>query len=183
MFTQNAYKILSMFSLSPGSNFNRKEIKKATRLNNVPLDNALSSLASSGILKRKGILYSLDFEFHATQVILSLISRERLKMKDLPLNVYLVMVDIASFFSAYRNVHAYLFGSYSKLIYTDKSDIDIAVIAGEYFDKKSFQKRLERVEATYGKSVEVHYFDKSTFYKNKKDPMVRDILKNGMPLF
>jgi len=31
------------------------------------------------------------------------------------------------------------------------------------------------------KSIEIHYF-KTNFYKNKKDPLVKDILRNGVKL-
>ena len=182
VFIQNAYKILSMFSLSPGSRFSRKEIKEMTRLNNVPLDSAISTLFSSGILTRERNLYSLDFENRATKNILELITKERLKAKELPFDIYLTLVDIVSFLSAYKDVHAYLFGSYSKLIYNEKSDIDIAVIATKSLDKKNLQRRIEKLEIVYNKKIELHLFDKDTFYKNRKDPLVRDIIKNGIML-
>ena len=29
-------------------------------------------------------------------------------------------------------------------------------------------------------NIEIHYFSKNEFYKNKKDPLIKDILKNGV---
>jgi len=39
-----------------------------------------------------------------------------------------------------------------------------------------------KLERAYKKHVEIHYFDKKDFYRNKKDPLVRSILKDGVRL-
>ncbi len=182
IFTQNAYKILSLFSLSPGSRLNRGEIKEMTRLNNVPLDKALCTLLSSGILKKEKSLYSIDFECAEAKIILGAISGERKRMKELPFTVYLILVDLVSVISASRDIQAYLFGSYSKLIHTENSDIDVAVLTTRGFGKKNTQRRSEKIEKTYGKKIELHFFEKDLFYRNRKDPLVKEIIKNGIRL-
>ena len=53
LFHQDCYKVLSLYGLSPGSRFNRTEIKQRTLLYNVPLDKALLLLQNSGILKKE----------------------------------------------------------------------------------------------------------------------------------
>ena len=62
IFYANSFKIVALFALSPGSRFKRKEIKEKTKLNNVPLDKALSRLVSSGIVKKENNLFSINFE-------------------------------------------------------------------------------------------------------------------------
>lgn len=76
----------------------------------------------------------------------------------------------------------YLFGSYLKLTYSDKSDIDIAIILDK-FDKNTFNKSVSKLETSYNQKIEIHYFNKNLFYKNKKYPLVKDILRYGVKLF
>ena len=61
-FTPDCFKIMTLFSVSPGSRHNRNEIKEKIGLNNVPLDNALFRLLNSSILKKEGNFYSVNFE-------------------------------------------------------------------------------------------------------------------------
>ena len=48
-------------------------------------------------------------------------------------------------------------------------------------DKKEIYKLLQKLESKYGKKIEIHYFG-TNFYKNKKDPFVQEIIKNGLKL-
>jgi len=82
--------------------------------------------------------------------------------------------------SIIRGIEVYLFGSYSKLIYNEKSDVDIAILTSKTFDKKNIQKITQKLEIVYKKSIELHFFEKKLFYKNKKDPLVKEIMKNGV---
>jgi len=67
IFNLDSFKILSLFSLSPGSRFRRKEIKERTKLNNIPLDKTLLKLLSGKILKKEENLYMLNFENKNTE--------------------------------------------------------------------------------------------------------------------
>lgn len=172
LFNPDMYKILILFSLSPGSRFNRNEIKDKTKLNNVPIDKALMSLFNMKILKKENRLYQLNYPY--AKKIIDLIKKDFLDLKELPLNTYYSIVDAINLLSPGKS-ELYLFGSYSKLIYTDKSDIDLAVLGNDRINAGKIEKK-------YGKNIEIHYFDKIKFYRNKKDPLVKDILKNGIRL-
>ena len=182
IFTKDCFKIVSLFSVSPGSRFNRKEIKEKILVNNVPLDFALSRLMYSKILKKEGNYYSLNFENFLVKVFIDLCKKQYSEMKELPLKVYFLILDFAEEIVKNKNIGAYLFGSYSKLIYTEKSDVDIAILSSTKINKSYLNKVFLKLEKKYEKNIEVHYFDKSSFYKNKKDPLVKDILKNGIRL-
>ena len=182
VFDQNIFKIISLFSLSPGSRFSRKEIKGKTELNNVPLDISLSRLLKSAILKKEARLYSVNFENEGGKSIVQLAAKQYKELKDLPFDVYLLLVDIAYMTSVAKEAEVHLFGSYSKLVYREGSDIDIALLTTKKFNKKAFEKHMSKIEKVYRKNVEVHYFDKFDFYKSKKDPLVTEILKNGVRL-
>ncbi len=182
VFDGDAYKILSLFSLSPGSRFNRKEMKERTRLNNVPLDKALLRLLSSGVIVRQRNYYSVNFENPCSRTLIEMCSRQYRQLKEIPFDVYLLILDLVEKLSARRGIEAYLFGSYSKLVYTEKSDVDIAVLAADGLEKGELAKEVGRLERIYRKKVEIHYFDRAGFYKNKGDPMVRGVLKDGVKL-
>jgi predicted nucleotidyltransferase len=182
LFDIDCFKILSLFSVSPGSGFNRNKIKETTKLNNVPLDNALNKLLKSEILRNDKRVYRINFENDYSKKMLEIVTKQHMELKDLPLNVYFLLIDLVESLSTTKKIEVYLFGSYSKLIYKEKSDVDIAVLVPDGFNIDAINKLTKKLEKNYGKRVEVHDFIKDTFYKNKKDPLVKDILQNGIRL-
>ena len=180
IFDSDSFKIISLFSLSPGSAFKRNEIKEKTKLNNVPLDKTLLKLLYSGILKKENNLYKIDFRNEYAKKLIDISSGQYKDLKELPFDVYLLLSDLTLKLSTIKYIEAYLFGSYSKLIYNEKSDVDIAILTPKIFDKKNVLKIIRKPERVYGKIIEVHFFEKKSFYENKKDPLVKEIIKNGM---
>ena len=128
IFSQNCIKIITLFSLAPGSRYNRKQIKEKVYMNNIPLDNSLLRLVSSRIFHREKNYYSIDHVNENSKKILDICSKEFKQLKELPLNVYYILMDLSDYFSAAKGVELVLFGSYSKLTYSIKSDIDIAIM-------------------------------------------------------
>lgn len=182
IFDSDSFKVMSLFALSPGSRFRRKEIQEKTKINNVPLDKSLSRLLSSGILLRERNLYSVNHEnIYADQAI-GIASSQYKQLKGIPFSVYLLLLDAISGLSLSKGIEAWLFGSYSKLVYTEKSDVDIAIIIPKGFSKKAIETAIRKLEKQHSKKIETHFFDSGGFYKNKKDPIVKDILRNGIRL-
>ncbi|MBU1199579.1 MAG: nucleotidyltransferase domain-containing protein [Nanoarchaeota archaeon] len=184
IFDKNIVKILTLVSISSGSKFQRKEIKDKLIINNVPLDKALSTLVKTGILKQEKRLYSMNFEYKHANEILRIIKSEHIRFKEVPLKVYFALIDSSASLSQIQGIHkAYLFGSYAKLIYTDKSDVDIAI----FFDqessklKKLVNQAIHKIEKKYSKNIETHYFNKKDL--KKKDPLIKEILRNNVVLF
>lgn len=182
LFDTDCFKILSMFSISPGSGFKRNQIKETTKLNNVPLDKALCKLLRSEILKSDKKVYRINFENDNSKKVLEIVTKQHKELKELPLNVYFLLIDLVDSLSTTKKIEVYLFGSYSKLIYKEKSDVDIAVLTLENCKVDRLSKISKKLEKTYGKRVEIHDFIKNDFYKNKRDPLVKDILQNGIRL-
>lgn len=182
IFDSDSFKIMSLFSLSPGSRFRRNEIKEKTKLNNVPLDKALLRLLYSKILKKEENFYKINFQNENAKKIIEISSGQYKDLKELPFDIYLLLLNMVSEFSIIKGIEVYLFGSYSKLIYNDKSDVDIAVLTPERFNKKGIQKTTQKLEKIYKKNIETHFFMKKLFYKNKKDPLVKEIIKNSIRL-
>lgn len=173
---------MTLFSLSPGSKFNRTEIQQKTKLNNLVLDKALQRLVSSSILQKNKRLYSFNFEDENAKLILNMVKKQYLQLKELPLAVYYQICDFVEAVSVFKNLEVILFGSYAKLIYKDKSDIDLAVVYSGKLDNKRINHLTGKISQSYGKLMEIHYFEKNRFYKNKKDPLVKGILRDGIRL-
>ncbi|MBS3166319.1 nucleotidyltransferase domain-containing protein [Candidatus Woesearchaeota archaeon] len=182
LFHSDCFKVLSLYGLSPGSRFNRSEIKQRTKLHNVLLDKALALLLSSGMIRKEKRYFSLNFENEYTQPVMELVRKQHKQMRELPLLIYHLITDVVAAISIFKEMEVYLFGSYAKLIYTDKSDIDLAVIHTKKFTKKGqITKIISKMEKNYNKKIEVHYFEKEGFYRNK-DLLVRSIIKDGIRL-
>ena len=180
IFNKDIFKILTIFSVSPGSRFKRNELKEKTKLNNVPLDNALAKLLKTSILKKEKTLISINFENQIAKSLLEIISWQYKSLKEVPLNVYFLLIDLIDSIALIK-AEVYLFGSYSKLIYNENSDVDIALIITS-IDKSIISKIVNKIEKKYNKKIALHIFDKQKFYKNKKDPLIKDIIKNGVKL-
>ncbi len=182
IFTPDCFKVLSLFSLSPGSRFNRTDIKSRTKLNNVPLDKALLLLLSSGIILRTQNYYGLNFENDYTKQLLEICSKQYKRLKELDLKVYYLLLDLIAGLSLIKKAEIFLFGSYAKLVYKENSNVDIAILYSTQPDKANINKLIMKLEGVYQKKVEVHYFEKKSFYKNKKNPLIKSILKDGVKL-
>lgn len=179
IFNKDVVKILTLFSLSPGSRFNRNQIKEKTIMNNVPLDNALNLLLQTELIKKEKRLYSFNFDNNYYKKFLDIVSSQYKKLKEIPLKIYFIIIDITYELTPYKCIELYLFGSYSKLIYKENSDIDLALLSNK---KLNINRIIAKIEKKYNKNIELHYFNKKEFYKNKKDPLIKDILKNGIKI-
>jgi len=177
IFNRDILKILTVFSLSPGSRFSRDDLKKKTLMNNVPLDNALNTLINSKIIRKNKRLLQLDLKEENVKKIIRLVISEYKALKEIPLSVYFSILELIYHLSKHKNIKVYLFGSYSKLIFNNKSDIDIAIILSS-LDKKNINNLVRRIEKTYKKRIEIHYFSRK-FEKQTGDPLVKEIFKNG----
>ncbi|OPY30694.1 MAG: Nucleotidyltransferase domain protein [Methanocella sp. PtaU1.Bin125] len=182
VFDKDCFKILSMFSISPGSRFKRNEIKANTKQNNVTLDRALTRLVNSKIIGIDRNYYFVNFENDNARKMIDIVSGQYKGLRELPLNVFLLIVDLIDVLSTKKRIEVYLFGSYAKLIYREQSDVDIAVLLPAQDMKIDFDRIAQKLEKVYGKHVEIHDFEKESFYQNKNDPMVSDILRNGIRL-
>ncbi len=180
LLNRDIVKILTFFSISPGSKFSRNEIKEKTRLNNSPLDAALTILLKNHILLRERRLLGLNLEDETAKEIFKLIKKEYVRLKGIPLKIYYILVDVSCLLSKNKNiVKAYLFGSYAKLIYTDKSDIDLAIVLkkGDSLIVQDIKKQLSKESEL----IEPHFFIDKDMKQN--DPLIKEILRNGVSLF
>lgn len=186
LFDLNILKILTVFSVSPGSRLTRKVLKEKTNMPNVVLDKCLSKLLNLGIFVRQKNLFALNFKNKEINDVIKLISEQYSRFKQLPLKEYFLILNIKEELLKIKNLgDVYLFGSYAKLIFKENSDVDVAIISDEISNneqnRKDVEKIVRKLEKRHKKNIEIHYFSKK-FYNNKRDPLVKEILQHGVKM-
>lgn len=181
LFDASILKILTVFSISQGSRLNRKTIKEKTMIPNVVLDKNLSKLLNLRVLSKERNLFFLNFKNNKIKYIIEVVYEKYAQLKQLPLKEYFIILNLTDKLSETKNINdVYLFGSYAKLIFTESSDIDIAIIS-DGVDKKEVKKIIDKLEKKHKKRIEVHYFTRK-FYVNKRDRLVKEILQHGIKI-
>ena len=183
LIDKNYAKILLFLAISPGSRYSRKEIKEKTEMNNVPLDNSLNALISLRLIKEENRIYSLNLENENVQQLM----KEKQKISNLPLKVQFILLDFSDYILNLKSIsRIILFGSYSKLIFSEKSDIDVAVIfADKIKNREKAEKKIlvfeNKLSKKHKKSIQAHFFLEKDL-KHKEDPLIKDIVRNGISL-
>jgi predicted nucleotidyltransferase len=176
-------RVFLFLAISPGSKYNRDEIKQKTEMNNVPLDASLNKLYALHLLNKEEKIYSLNLENNIVKILID----ERRKIANLPLKIQFIILDAVENILRIRNIKgAILFGSYSKLIFHEKSDIDLAVILDDKIKisgeiERNISLSAKKISKKYKKDIQVHYFQESDI-KHKEDPLIKDIMRNGISL-
>jgi len=179
----NILKLILFFLISPGRRYKRNEIKNFTKLNNIVLDEAVSELINLKIIIKKNNLLKINLENKIVKEIKEEI--ENKELGDLPLKIKYLLIDVMTQIQKIKGLeNIILFGSYAKLIYHKNSDVDLAVV----FQKKLSQNVEKKISLLVGKiskrhnlKIETHFFI-SQDLKNKKDPLIKEIVQNGRKL-
>jgi predicted nucleotidyltransferase len=141
-------------------------------------------LIKNNILAKQKRLLSIYLEDRNAKAIIALAREEHVRFKEIPLKVYYLIMDFSRSVAVEKRVEqAYLFGSYSKLIYTEKSDVDLAIVLDEnnVLLEKSLKRLGQKLENKYKISLELHFFTKNEM--KQKDKLISEILKNGVKIF
>lgn len=179
LLDKNVIRVLGLFLISPGSRYIRKEVKEKTNMHNVPLDKTLNHLLTLRIIKQEKNLLMLNQENEFKEVIEKL--RKEFIELNLPLKIYYLLLDISNKLIEINGIKSiYLFGSYAKLIFHEKSDVDLAIISGKKMKDKierMVKNTAEKISRKQKKKIEVHFFTEEDM--KAKDPLIKDILRNG----
>ena len=185
LLNKNNIKIISYLAISPGSRYARKEIKEKTKLNNMPLDESISKLILLQIIKKEKNLYSLNLEHEPTKELIELIKSEYSRY-NVSYEIFIILLETIDKISKYKQIqNIILFGSYAKLIHTDRSDIDIAIISSDKINdkvKKRIINAIEQISKKENKKIDIKFFTNKEIKENQSDPLIKDILRNGKPL-
>ena len=186
IINKNSIRIIAYLAISPGSKYTRKDLKEKTQMNNIPLDETLNKLVYLRLIKKEKKLYSLNLESEKTKQIIEIIKKEYDKF-SLNYKVFIIVLEISEQLCKIKEIdQVILFGSYAKLIHTEKSDIDIAIIISsgkiENKTKNKIRKSIEKITNATNKIIETHIFTSKELKENTADPLIKDILKNGKSL-
>ena len=170
--------ILKLFFEDPTEEYHIREVARITKLNPMTIRKYFDYfLKEELIVKKASKLYSTFSANIQSQKFRDFKLFHNLKR----LRESKIINDLEIFYDYPPIV---LFGSYSKLIFTKNSDIDIAIILK---DKIKNQHNLEKnvsviseaLSKKYKKEVQEHFFQEKDL-KNKSDPLIKDILRNGI---
>jgi uncharacterized protein len=142
------------------------------------LDKALNVLLNSSVLIREGNYFKLNLNEKA-RTLIKLIQEEYKNLNEIPLDVFFSILEIVDRISAFRDIEVYLFGSYARLTFTPESDIDLAIVSDK--DLRFLEKQALKIEKKYKTKIQLHFFPKD-FKEHKEDPLVKEILRNGIKL-
>lgn len=185
ILNKNFAKIITYLAISPGSKYTRIELKEKTKLNNIPLDESLSKLSVLKIIKKEKKLYSLNLEHEPTSKLVESIKTEYNKY-HLSYETFIILLEILEKLSKHKEIKdIILFGSYAKLIHTDKSDIDIAIISSEKTKenmKRKIIKAIDSVSKKDNKKIDIKFFTNKEIKENQSDLLIKDIVRNGKSL-
>ena len=185
---KSTWKILWVYSYSPGKGFYRKELQELTKLSNMALDNSLDKLIQFGILNKEKRVYKINMSNNYAGMILEFIKNIKKELKELSWGNILVLHD---FLFAVLNVHGYingliLFGSRAKLTSSDSSDFDICVITykRDMRKKMMLESFCKKVEDEHNTEFQLHYYTEEEFEegKKRKDPLIEEIIKDGIKI-
>lgn len=185
---KSTWKILWVYSYSPGKGFYRKELQELTKLSNMALDNSLDKLIQFGILNKEKRVYKINMSNNYAGMIFEFIKNIKKELKELSWDNILVLHD---FLFAVLNVHGYingliLFGSRAKLTSSDSSDFDICVITykRDMRKKMMLESFCKKVEDEHNTEFQLHYYTKEEFEegKKRKDPLIEEIIKDGIKI-
>ena len=120
----------------------------------------------------------------SAKIIVEIIKKEYLRFKEISLHIYYLLIDTSATFSTLNQIeNVYLFGSYAKLIHTEDSEVDLAIILREEYKELivSIKNRIRKIEKKYKKIIETHFYEEGDF--NANDRLIKEIKKNGILLF
>lgn len=183
------WRILILYSESPGYRFTRPEIKKHTLLGNNSLTESLKDLLIQKILiiKKEGkTYYQLNLSNPIAQKLVDLCKLEYASLNNLPYNLSLPMRE---FTMGIINItipkRLILFGSIAKRIYREDSDIDLALITKEKISPSSnikITELIEKIEKRFKRKIQLHDFTEQEFKNLKNSQLLNNINSAGIDI-
>lgn len=178
--------ILLLFSFFPGKGLYRKEILEATGLSNIALDKSLMKMQNLGLCLKEKRIIKLNNTHPYINMMIEIFQRERKKLNNPSYKEYRVIKEalrkILDQWKHYKFV--IFFGSRAKLIHTEESDYDIAIVFNSEQDliQMKLSNELREVSQKFSVKIQAHYFSYKEFVAKKKarSPLIMDIIKDGM---
>lgn len=190
--TRTAWKILFVFTEAPGKAVSRKDIQQLTKLGNKVLTKFLLLLEKFGMITSskigKAYYYKLNLSNPFAEQIIQTILLEKKQLNNpdfAALNVLREFVYELTNTDLENLEQVILFGSYAKRTFSKDSDVDVAITTQEKSadDELLITDIIDRLHKRFGKDIQPHYYTAKEFkVLEKKDKLVKEIVKDGIPL-
>lgn len=179
--TRATIKILKLFSIAPGKSLILKEIKEFTKIPNVSVANTLNKLVVSRILNKEDKKYRLDLSNPEVEKIIEILKTENRNLREIPYRIWLILFEISFELNKINLENSILFGSWSKHIAKQDSDIDIAIIIKKRNLKEEMliEKSADKISKKYGQKIQLHFIEKEDFERNRTE-LIREIKRDGI---
>lgn len=171
-------RILRLLSRKPNKFFSVSEIQDNTGVGLGNLYDSINLLRYHGALLVEGKNISRYKINMMLGDILNIFKKESLIFQNIDLNIIKILADIEKeIVSNFQVEKVFLFGSIARGDYTDKSDIDIAVVG--VVNKIKLTQICEKF-SRQGRDIQVQVFDRKTFEKGSR--LIDNIKKEGISL-
>ena len=189
--TRTAWKILLVLGEAPGKAVSRKEIQALTKIGNKVLTKFLRVLEKFHMITAakigKAYYYKCNVSNPFTQPLLLLLNLEKEQLNNLDffiLNVLREFVYELTNASLENLKKVILFGSYAKRTYSENSDIDVAVVLKQKNPEEELVviEIIDKLKTRFKKEIQIHYYAEKEFQEGKKDALIQEIKKDGIPL-
>lgn len=188
--SRSTWKILFVLAEAPGKAVSRKEIRALTMIGNKMVDkyvellNQFEIISINKIGRRK--YYKFNFNSLFAQKLLELIRLEKEKLENINFSlINLLREFVYEVINLSKNnlSRIILFGSYAKRTYTEKSDVDLALVIKEKSPTEELLiiEMIDKLKKRFGKEIQVHYFTEKEFLT--KNRLLEEIKKDGVVIF
>jgi predicted nucleotidyltransferase len=162
-----------------------RELSRKTSFSHTHIGKIISKLYALGALEKKEIGKSLVYEIKKNLISLNLlISYKKLELleileKDKKLKIILEEI-FSSLEDSLQEINCIiLFGSYSKGLQKNSSDLDLFFITE--LDSKILKNKIKKIENSRGIKINIKILNIKNFKKELNNPLTKEILR-GIPL-
>lgn len=182
------WRILLVLSEAPGQGITKEEIRKITKLGGNSLFKSINLLTKNNIINYKKFgkrtYYYLNLNNKYSKNIVEIINLEKKENNNMDQKILIILRELIRKIIDLIDVeNIYVFGSIVKHSYSEKSDIDLALIIGKELsvkEKVELEKIKEGIEKRFKRKIETHVFKKGEFnYKNK---LAEQVQRDGVML-
>jgi len=183
------WRVLIILAEAPGQGITKEEIKKITKLGGNSIFNAVNILLKNDIITAnkvgKKTYYKINLANKYSLIINEIIMHERKDLNNMNQKIVTILREFTRLVNKAINPESiYVFGSIVKGSYTEKSDIDIAIITDRELKTNKIiemEKINEKLEKRFGREIQTHFFTEKDF-RQLKDRLIEQVHRDGIKL-
>lgn len=174
-------RIMRLLLSYPNKDFLISEIEKYTGAKGGNLYRALRKLKTYGIIIKNSNLYRVNFSHQLIQSLNSIFEKEKKYFQNIDQKELNIISDLTNeLLKHYTDIEdIILFGSVSRGMYSDKSDLDLMVI------KQKTSNRIEldvaKIRKKYARKIQL-FFHTPKEFNESKEPLIKEVKREGISI-